>query len=60
MHFKVTASIQCYEAANPSPVLMSEEQLKVFIATGQAGKSLQEQLNAKGANAVAIAKVTKK
>ena len=35
---------------------MSEEQLKAFIAKVQADTSLQEQLKAKGANPVAIAK----
>ncbi len=35
---------------------MSEEQLKAFIAKVQGDKSLQEQLNAEGANPVAIAK----
>ncbi len=35
---------------------MSEEQLKAFIAKVQADKSLQEQLNAEGAEPVAIAK----
>ncbi len=35
---------------------MSEEQLKAFIAKVQADKSLQEQLNAEGADPVAIAK----
>ncbi len=39
-----------------SPALMSEEQLKAFIAKVQADASLQEQLNAEGADAVAIAK----
>ena len=36
---------------------MSEEQLKAFIAKVQADKSLQDQLNAEGADPVAIAKV---
>ena len=35
---------------------MSQEQLKAFIAKVQAEKSLQEQLNAEGADVVAIAK----
>ena len=35
---------------------MSEEQLKAFIAKVQADKSLQDQLNAEGADPVAIAK----
>ncbi len=35
---------------------MSEEQLKAFIAKAQADKSLQEQLNAEGADVVLIAK----
>ena len=35
---------------------MSEEQLKAFIAKVQADSSLQEQLKAEGADAVAIAK----
>ena len=35
---------------------MSEEQLKAFIAKVQAETSLQEQLKAKGADPVAIAK----
>ena len=35
---------------------MSEEQLKAFIAKVQADKSLQEQLNAEGADAAEIAK----
>ena len=35
---------------------MSEEQLKAFIAKVQADTSLQEQLNAEGADPVAIAK----
>ena len=35
---------------------MPEEQLKAFIAKVQGDKSLQEQLNAEGADAVAIAK----
>ena len=35
---------------------MSEEQLKAFIAKAQADTSLQEQLKAKGADPVAIAK----
>ena len=43
-----------------NPIQMSEEQLKAFIAKVQGDKSLQDQLNAKGANAVAIAKVNKK
>ena len=37
---------------------MSEEQLKAFIAKVQADASLQEQLNAEGADVVAIAKAT--
>ena len=57
MLFQVTATFQCYEVANPNPVLMSEEQLKAFIAKVQADKSLQDQLNAEGADPVAIAKV---
>ncbi len=36
--------------------LMSEEQLKAFIAKVQADASLQEQLKAEGADVVAIAK----
>ena len=36
--------------------LMSEEQLKAFIAKVQADTSLQEQLKAEGADVVAIAK----
>ena len=36
--------------------LMSEEQLKAFIAKVQADTSLQEQLKAEGADPVAIAK----
>ena len=35
---------------------MSEEQLKAFIAKVQGDKSLQDQLNAEGADVVAIAK----
>ena len=35
---------------------MSEEQLKAFIAKVQADTSLQEQLNAEGADPIAIAK----
>ncbi len=35
---------------------MSEEQLKAFIAKVQADKSLQDQLNAEGADPIAIAK----
>jgi len=35
---------------------MSEEQLKAFLAKVQADTSLQEQLKAEGADAVAIAK----
>ncbi|MFL0771056.1 MAG: Nif11-like leader peptide family natural product precursor [Prochlorococcus sp.] len=35
---------------------MSEEQLKAFIAKVQGDKSLQEKLNAEGADPVAIAK----
>mgnify|MGYP001288136924 FL=1 len=35
---------------------MSEEQLKAFIAKVQADASLQEQLKAEGADAIAIAK----
>ena len=35
---------------------MSEEQLKAFLAKVQADKSLQDQLNAEGADIVAIAK----
>ncbi len=54
--FQVTATFQCYEVANPNPVLISEEQLKAFIAKVQAEKSLQEQLNAEGADPVAISK----
>ncbi len=34
---------------------MSEEQLKAFLAKVQADKSLREQFNAEGADAVAIA-----
>ena len=37
---------------------MSDEQLKAFIAKAQADTSLQEQLNAEGADVVAIAKAT--
>ena len=39
-----------------NPIQMSEEQLKAFIAKVQADKSLQEQLNAEGADAAEIAK----
>ncbi len=35
---------------------MSEEQLKAFLSKVQADKSLQDQLNAEGADVVAIAK----
>ncbi len=57
MLFHATASVQCYEVVNPNPALMSEKQLKAFIAKVQADKPLQDQLNAEGADAVAIAKV---
>ena len=51
-----TVSIPYYEVDNPNPHLMSEEQLKAFIAKVQGDKSLQEKLNAEGADPVAIAK----
>ncbi len=56
LHFQVTATFQCYEVDNPNPHLMSEEQLKAFLSKVQADKSLQDQLNAEGADVVAIAK----
>ncbi len=54
--FQVTASVQCYEGVNPKPALMSEEQLTAFLTKVQGDKSLQEKLNAEGADPVAIAK----
>ena len=56
VHFQVIASVQRHEGFNPKPDLLSEEQLRAFIAKVQANNSLQDQLNTEGAGPVAIAR----
>ena len=55
LHFK---SLPLFNAIHYfySQPLMSEEQLKAFIAKVQVDKSLQEKLNAEGADPLAIGK----
>ena len=54
--FKSQQPFNAMKESTQSPALMSEEQLKAFIAKVQGDKSLQDQLNAEGADVVAIAK----
>jgi len=49
-------TLELLTATNTQLIPISEEQLKAFIAKVQGDKSLQDQLKAEGADAVAIAK----
>ena len=51
-----TSADRCYEQAVAPCPPMSEEQLKAFLEKVKGDTSLQESLNAKGADPVAIAK----